>query len=101
MGSPPPEIDGGGASVERLAVAEVLVAEAQDQSKVSASRDLLLAARLVVPHVLLGAAALHHCKNETGETVSVLTPPCVSHFVPSTLRQEFQQLVSEKCSSDV
>ena len=79
MGSPPPEIEGGGgASVERLAVAEVLVAEAQDQPEVAASRDLLLAARLVVPHVLLGAAALHHCKNnETGETVSVWTPPCV------------------------
>ena len=50
--------------MERLAVAEVLVAEAEDQSEVAASRDLLLAARPVVPHVLLGAAALHHCKNE-------------------------------------
>ena len=67
--------------MERLAVAEVLVAEAEDQSEVAASRDLLLAARPVVPHVLLGAAALHHCKNETCELVSVLLP----HFLYLTL----------------
>ena len=53
------------ASVERLAVAEVPVAEAQHQPEVAAPRDLLLTARpVLVPQIPFCAAALNHCKTQ-------------------------------------